>query len=111
MKIVVTEVKQGVRCISLEGRMDATSAQAGEEEFNTSLTATNNVIVDLEKVTFIGSVGIRLLIAGAKLQRKMGGKMVIADPNVTTRWVIKTTGIDQVIPVFDNIAAALATFA
>ncbi|MDP2824464.1 MAG: STAS domain-containing protein [Sulfuritalea sp.] len=111
MKIVATEAKQGVRCIALDGRLDAAGVQAGEAEFNSTVAASPNVIVDLEKVPFIASIGVRMLVAAAQAQSKMGGKMVMVNPDDATRRILKTTGIDQVIPVFDNTNAALGGFA
>lgn len=111
MKIVVTEAKQGVRCITLDGRLDAAGVQAGEAEFSASVTAAPNVIVDLAKVPFIASIGVRMIVAGAQAQGKMGGKMVMVHPDDATRRILKTTGIDKVIPVFDNMEGALGAFA
>lgn len=111
MKINVTEAKQGVRCIALDGRLDAAGVQAGEAEFNSAVMAAPNIIVDLGKVPFIASIGIRLLVTGAQAQSKMGGKMVMVHPDEATRRILKTTGIDQLIPVFDDMNAALGSFA
>ena len=111
MKIVVTEAKQGVRCIKLDGRLDAAGVQAGEAEFNSTVVAAPNVIVDLESVPFIASIGVRMLVAGAQAQGKIGGKMVMVNPDEATRRILKTTGIDQVIKVYDNMAGAVAAFA
>jgi len=110
MKIVVAEAKPGVRCLSLDGRLDAAGVQESEAEFNSAVTATPNIIVDLEKVPFIASIGIRLLVTGAQAQSKMGGKMVMMRPDEATRRILKTTGIDQLIPVFDNMNTALGAF-
>ena len=111
MKIMVSEVQGGVRCINLDGRLDAAGVQAGEAEFNSSLAVASNAIVDLAKVPFIASIGVRMLVAGAQAQKKMGGKMVLVNPDDATRRILKTTGIDQVVPVFDNMNGALAAFA
>ncbi|MDP1526602.1 MAG: STAS domain-containing protein [Rhodocyclaceae bacterium] len=111
MKITSSEVKPGVRRVTLDGRLDAPSSQAVEEEFETAIAAAKNIIVDLEQVSFVGSIGIRLLMTGAKLKAKKGGKMVMVVTDAKIRWVIKSTGTDQIIPVFDNMDAALGAFA
>ena len=106
MNIIVTEAKPGVRCISLEGRLDAAGMQTGEAEFQAAVALAPNVIVDLSWVPFISSIGVRMLVAAAQAQSKMGGKMVMVNPENACRRVLKTTGIDQVVPVFERMEEA-----
>jgi anti-anti-sigma factor len=111
VKVVVAEAKPNVSRIELEGRLDAAGVQAGETAFNSAIAAARNVVVDLKSVPFIASIGIRLLVAGAQAVSKAGGKMVLANPDDATRRILKTTGIDQIIPVFDDMPAAIGAFA
>lgn len=111
MNITVTEAKAGVLCVGLDGRLDAAGVQAGEADFKAKIDSSANAIVDLAKVPFIASIGVRMLVAGAQALGKKGGKMVMVNPDEATRRILKTTGIDKVIPVFDNIEAATAAFA
>ena len=50
-----------------------------------------------------------MLVAGAKNQAKLGGKMVLMNPDELTRKVLKTTGIDHLIPIFNSMDEALAS--
>lgn len=110
MKVSVEIAKQNVRCIVLDGRLDTAGAQAAEADFNAAVAAGPNVIVDLGKVPFIASVGIRLLVTGSQTQAKLGGKMVLMNPDEITRKILKTTGIDQLVPVRNGMDEALASF-
>lgn len=101
---------QDVRCIVIDGRLDAAGAQAAEAEFNAAVAAAPNVIVDLGKVPFIASVGIRLLVNAAQTQAKLGGKMVLMNADEVTRKILKTTGIDQLVPVCTGFDEAFAAF-
>ena len=110
MNIIVTEAKPGVRCISLEGRLDATGVPVVEESFQEEVAVAPDLIVDLSWVPFISSIGVRLLVAAAQTQKKMGGRMVIVNPDNACRRVLKTTGIDQVVPVFERMDEATGAF-
>ena len=101
---------QDIRCIMLDGRLDAAGAQAAEAEFNAAVAAGPNVIIDLGRVPFIASVGIRLLVTATQTQAKLGGKMVLMNADEVTRKVLKTTGIDQLVPVCSGFNEALAAF-
>jgi len=101
---------QDVRCIVLDGRLDNAGAQEAEAEFNAAVAAAPNVIIDLGKVPFIASVGIRLLVTAMQTQAKLGGKLVLMNADEVTRKVLKTTGIDQLVPVCSGYHEALAAF-
>lgn len=110
MKVSVEIAKQNVRRIIIDGRLDAAGAQAAEVDYNAAIAAGPNVIVDLGKVPFIASVGIRLLVTGSQTQAKLGGKMVLMNPDEVTRKILKTTGLDQLVPVRNTLEEALASF-
>ena len=110
MKVSVDQPKENINRIVLEGRLDVAGTQAAEAEFNTAVGAGPNVIVDLAKVPFIASLGLRMLVAGAQTRSKLGGKMVLMGPDELSRRILKTTGIDQLIPVCNSLDEALALF-
>ena len=110
MKLSVENPTPNVRRIVLDGRMDTAGIQAIEAQFNAAMEAGPNVIVDLGKVPFLASIGVRLLVSGAKTQSQLGGKMVLLNPDDLTRRILKTTGINQLMPVHDGLDAALAVF-
>ncbi|MEZ5729061.1 MAG: STAS domain-containing protein [Burkholderiaceae bacterium] len=100
----------GVSKIELEGRLDADGVDAVGADFSAHCDSTPNVIVDLGKVPYMASIGIRLLVVGAKAQAGIGGKMVLVGPNELLRRILKTTGIDALMPVYDRVADAAAAF-
>ena len=110
MKVSIEVAKQNIKRIVLDGRLDVAGTQAAEPEFKAAVAAGPNVIVDLGKVPFVASVGVRLLVAGSQAQAKLGGKMVLMGPDEVTRKILKTTGIDQLVPVRDTLDEALASF-
>lgn len=110
MKVSVEQPKGNISRIVLDGRLDVAGTQAAEAEFNAAVAASQNVIVDLSKVPFIASLGLRLLVAGAQTRAKAGGKMVLIGPDEMTMKILKTTGIDQLIHVYKDMNEALASF-
>jgi anti-anti-sigma factor len=97
--------------IALDGRLDAAGTAAIDARFSAHCASKPNVIIDLSKVPFLASIGIRLLVAGAQAQTKIGGRMVLMNPDDLTRRILKTTGIDKLIPVYENQQGAIAAFA
>ena len=108
MKVSVNQLEGNITHIVLDGRLDVAGTQEAETEFNAAVAAANHVIVDLSKVPFICSLGIRLLVTGAQAQSKLGGKLVLMAPDELTLRTLKTTGIDQIVPIVSMIPMSLA---
>jgi anti-anti-sigma factor len=109
VEITVEKPRENISRVVLNGRLDVAGTQAAETEFNNAVAASSNVIVDLGGVSYICSLGIRMLVASAKNQAKLGGKMVLMGPDELTRKVLKTTGIDHLIPICNSLDEALAS--
>jgi stage II sporulation protein AA (anti-sigma F factor antagonist) len=99
-----------IRRVTLAGRLDADGVKAVEADFHAAATAEPNVIVDLTAVPFLASLGIRMLVAASQDQEKLGGKLVLVSPDEITTSFLKTTGIDQIIPVRDTADEAALLF-
>ena len=93
--------------VVLDGRLDIEGASAIDLQF-TALTATKKagVLVDLGKVTFLASIGIRTLLSSAKACAARGGKLVVYNPQPMVRDVLESSGVSTLIPVFDDEQAA-----
>lgn len=108
MQLQVTTLDEGVTALELSGRLDL----AGSRQIELSYTvhAANQparVLVDLSAVDFVASIGIRLLLSGAKAQMQRGGRTVICGAQPAVRDVLETTGIAALIPLCDSRAAAV----
>ena len=110
------DIGDSLRRIVISGRLDTPGTNAIAEQLS-ELAATDRkgVIVDLSAVEFLSSIGIGELIATAKAVRARGGNLVlIASGTSIVMMSLKTTGIDQVIPVYqfapDAHVAALRGF-
>ena len=93
--------------VSLDGRLDIAGANDIDMQF-TALTATKKaaIVVDLSKVDFLASIGIRLLLSNAKASSARGGKMVLLNPQPMVKEVLESSGVGSLIPVFEDEQAA-----
>jgi anti-sigma B factor antagonist len=66
------------------------------------------VLLDLQNVSFLGSMGLRSLVAPARAIKGRGGKLVIFGPNEMVNKVLKISGVDTMIPVHHQLQSALA---
>lgn len=107
MELTTEELPEGVQKIILSGRMDSAGTQAVELRFAALTTARPaQVIVDVSRVSFLASVGIRRLVSNAKTLSRSGGRMVLASPQPLVEEVLRLCGIDSFIPVYADVEAA-----
>lgn len=87
---------------------------AGAGDIETPLTAiaaqNKKVILDFSQVTFLASIGIRILVKTARAIGNKGGRLVVYNLSSDARKVLRSTGIDAVIPIVADEAAAIAEF-
>ena len=96
--------------VVLDGRLDTAGARAVDARFKALAQTARSLIVDLSKVSFIGSLGLRTLMVSAKRIIRRGSDMAVcgADENVSK--VLRSTGFNEIVglyPDFPSAAAAL----
>jgi len=111
MDMSVDDLAGGISKVVLRGRFDTTGAVVVELPFNKLITEKRKIIVDLSAVTFLASYGIRVLLVGAKIVNGKGGNLVILCPDNNVAKVLKTAGMDVLIPIHQTEAAAMAALA
>jgi anti-anti-sigma factor len=93
-----------LRTITISGRLDADGADSVATKLEElSRAAKKGIVVDLSSLKFLASIGIRALVASAKDVKARGGRMVlVVDSASSVMMSIKATGVDQLVPVFDD---------
>ena len=107
MPISTEELEGGITRVMLDGRLDIEGAAAVDLPMNVIAGSKRAVIVDLQKVSFLGSMGLRALVAPARAIKGRGGKVVIFGPNEMVEKVLKASGIDTIIPIHHDIQTAM----
>ncbi len=111
MDMVVEDIDGGIAHVILRGRLDIAGADAIDLKFNAVAGSRRAVIVDLSGVDFLASLGIRVLLLGARAVKNKGGKLVILAPGDNVNKVLTTAGTDMLIPSYFDRDAAIAAVA
>ena len=69
-----------------------------------------NVIVDLKAIPRVDPDGMRALLEMHQLFIQRGQRLAFADPSPVVRALFEAAGLEQTLPIFVSVAAALATF-
>ena len=77
--------------IALEGRLDTTTAPQLESELGTCLDGVKELVFDLEKLEYISSAGLRVLLS-AMQRMEQQGEMVVRNVSSDVMDVLEVTG-------------------
>ncbi len=106
---MITDLPGGLVGIALEGRLDAAGADAIGIRFSAAAAAQGRpVVVDLSAVSFMASLGIRLLISNARSLSQKGANMVLYGASAQVDDVLRDAAIDQLIPCVATQEEAVA---
>jgi anti-anti-sigma factor len=97
-----------VRRVALAGRLDTAGVDVVETRFGAAIVPNGrNTIVDLSEVTFLASMGIRMLISTTRALSRKGGKLVMYGAVPGVRDVIETAALTEIIPLAGDESDAL----
>ena len=66
-----------------------------------------SAIVDITEVSFIASLGMRMLLSAAKNLRAKNFKVVLYNPQPVVQEALETAGFSTVMPIVSDFAKAL----
>ena len=84
--------------LALEGRLDTTTAPQLEAELKASMDGVTELDLDFEKLEYLSSAGLRVLLAAQKVMNKQGS-MVIRHVNETIHEVFEVTGFIDILTI------------
>ena len=84
--------------IALEGRLDTTTAPQLEAELKGAMDSVTELNMDFEKLEYLSSAGLRVILAAQKTMNKQG-KMVVRHVNETIREIFEVTGFIDILTI------------
>ncbi len=95
---VKKSIEAGKAVISLEGRLDTVTAPTFESELKDSLDGVQELTLDFEKLGYISSAGLRILLTTQKTMNKQG-VMTLIHVNETVREILEVTGFSDILTI------------
>jgi len=82
----------------LEGRLDTATAPQLEATLNSVLAGVTSLKFDLEKLDYISSAGLRVLLSSQKTMNKQGS-MVISNVSPEVKEIFDVTGFTDILTI------------
>ncbi len=105
---VTSKSSENAIIIYVDGDLTTNSSPEVEAEINEILEeAANNVVINVERVNFIASTGLRIILALGKRLDGEGLKLSVCSMNPSTKSVFEMSGFSKLFPIFDTEEDAL----
>ncbi len=82
--------------MEISGRLDTTTAPELEKEIGASCEGTEKLILDLKKLEYVSSAGLRVFLSTHKKMSKQGS-MVIRNANPDIMEIFDVTGFSDIL--------------
>ncbi len=97
--MTITKQSEGSKLtLFLEGRLDTVTAPQLEAELNASLGGVTELILNFEKLDYISSAGLRVLLSAQKKMNAVGS-MKVTCVNETVNEVFEVTGFSDILTI------------
>ena len=101
----------GAAVVAVSGRLDGTSTPALEPVVADALATGQGVVLDFGGLTYIASVGLRLVLQATKRAAQAGQKLAVCALQPQVREVFEISGLDGLMTICPAKAEALALVA
>jgi anti-sigma B factor antagonist len=106
MKLEMSE-DNGILTVRLEGSLDGKTAPEAREQLQRFLGANSKLILDLTKVDYLSSAGLRLLLVLYRELAARKGKLVLLGVSEDIRTVMSHTGFLSFFTLVDSAVEAV----
>lgn len=97
--MTITKQENGAELtLSLEGRLDTSTASLLDAELKESVGDKTALILDLKKLEYISSAGLRVLLSAQKIMNKQGS-MTVMNVNESVMDVFEITGFSDILNI------------
>jgi anti-sigma B factor antagonist len=109
---VTIEEKDGITVVATEEKLDAVVATKLKDAVKKlAEDGQLKILIDMGKTRFIDSAGCGALVASLRVLLKNKGDMKIARPSAQVQTLFELTRLHKVFEIFDDIEAAIQSFA
>lgn len=108
IKVNVRETDSETNIVELAGEIDVYTSPKVKDALGELIDrGVYNLVIDLEKVRYIDSTGLGVLIGGLKRVREHGGTVNLVCTNPQIKKIFDITGLVKIFGIYDSEDAAM----
>lgn len=97
---IVKEINDKTLILYVEGELNSSTAPVFESELTDSLKGIKTLILDFEKLNYLSSAGLRVILVAQKVMQKQG-KMIVRHVNEAVNDIFTITGFNNILDIED----------
>lgn len=111
MEIGTREI-QDVTVIDMSGELiSQTSGDAYDEMVRIAKSGVAKVVLNLDKLDYLSSAGLRVILTAAKLLKSSSGEMINCNANGVVKEVLESSGSNSLVDMYDTESDAVSKLA
>ena len=95
---VIKTIENGKASFALEGRLDTVTAPELEKALKDSIDGIAELVLDFDKLEYISSAGLRVLLSAQKTMSEKGG-MKITNVSEIISEIFEVTGFSDILTI------------
>ena len=95
---IIKNVENGKADVALEGRLDTVTAPELEQALGEFLPSLRELDLDFEKLDYISSAGLRVLLSAQKVMNRQG-EMKLRNVGETIMEIFEVTGFSDILTI------------
>ena len=100
-----------VKVLTIEGRLDTQTSPDAQLQLTQLIEeGDTKILVNLKKLDYISSAGLRVLLTAAKQLNTIDGKLRVCSLNDIVREIFDISGFDIILPISATESEALEGF-
>lgn len=105
---IIENKKDRIHIFNLSGRLDSNTSPQLETVITKALNnGTNDIVLDFEKLEYISSAGLRVILKTTKDLKAKDGRLLLCSMQDYVREVFEIAGFDTFLPIADDMDEAL----
>ncbi len=110
MQITVKTTNE-VKVLAFEGRLDTQTSPDAQQQLTRLIEeGETKILVNFEKLEYISSAGLRVLLTAAKQLKAVDGELRVSGLNEIVKEVFDISGFDMILPISATESEALEDF-
>ena len=94
---ITTSSEDNAVVIFLDGRLDVNAAVEADRTFTEVLSQTDSVVLDLQKLEYVASAGLRAIKKLRFNLKQKGGSLLVRNANAEVMNIFEMTGIAAIL--------------
>jgi anti-anti-sigma factor len=108
---ITVKTTNGVKVLAFEGRLDTQTSTDAQMQLTQLIEGgETKILLNLEKLDYISSAGLRVLLAAAKQLKTTNGELRLCNLNEVILEVFAISGFDMILPISESESEALEGF-